>query len=88
MDPISMGEGSHEAMKEGGQGTALPHDAGDGGVPHAVAGAAARAPCCSSPTSSPLFLLPTPPIMQWFILPHTSVPSYVNLVFDAIIFIL
>jgi hypothetical protein len=26
--------------------------------------------------------------MQWFILPHTSVPSYVNMVFDAIIFIL
>jgi hypothetical protein len=26
--------------------------------------------------------------MQWFILPHTSVPSYVNMVFHAIIFIL
>jgi hypothetical protein len=24
MDPTSMGEGSHEAMKEGGQGAALP----------------------------------------------------------------
>jgi hypothetical protein len=26
--------------------------------------------------------------MQWFILPHTTVPSYVNMVFDAIIFII
>jgi hypothetical protein len=26
--------------------------------------------------------------MQWFILPHTFVPSYVNMVFDAIIFII
>jgi hypothetical protein len=28
MDPISMGEVSQEAMKEGGSGVALPHDAG------------------------------------------------------------
>jgi hypothetical protein len=85
-----MGEGSHEAMKEGGQGTALPHDVGGGGVPRAVAAAAvaARTPCCSSPPSSPLSLSPTAPIMKWFILSHTSVPSYVNVVFDAIIFIL
>jgi hypothetical protein len=75
MDPISMGEGSREAMKEGGQGAALPHDA------HA---AAACAPHCSSPPSSPLSLSPTPPIMQWFILPHTSVPSYVNMVIDLL----
>jgi hypothetical protein len=80
-----MGEGSHEAMKEGGQGAALPHDAGGGGVPRSTA---ARAPRCSSPPSSPLSPSPTPPIMQWFILQHTSVPSYVNMVFDATIFIL
>jgi hypothetical protein len=89
MDSISMGEGSHKAMKEGGQGAALPHDAGGGGVPRAAAVvAAARAPRCSSPPSAPLSPSPIPPIMQWFILPHTSVPSYVNMVFDAIIFIL
>jgi hypothetical protein len=87
MDPISMGKGSHEAMKEGGQGAALSHDASDGGVPRAAAGAA-HAPRCSSPPSSPLSPSPTPPIMQWFILPHTSIPSYINMVFDAIIFIL
>jgi hypothetical protein len=63
------GEGSHEAMKEGGS-------------------AAARAPRCSSPPSSPRSPSPPPPIMQWFILPQTSVLSYVNMVFDAIIFIL
>jgi hypothetical protein len=85
MDPISMRESSHEAIKKGGQGAALPHDAGDGGVPRA---AAARAPRCSSLPSSLLSPSPTPPIMQWFILTHTSVPSYVNMVFDAIIFIL
>jgi hypothetical protein len=89
MDPISMGEGSHEAMKEEGQGTTLPHDAGGGGVTRAAAGAAAaHAPRCSSPPSSSLSPSPTPPIMQWFILPHTSVPSYINMMFDAIIFIL
>jgi hypothetical protein len=89
MDPISMGEGSHEAMKEGGLGAALPHDAGGGGVPRAAAGAAAAsAPRCSSLPSLPLSPSPTPPIMQWFILPYTSVPSYVNMIFDAIIFIL
>jgi hypothetical protein len=49
---------------------------------------ASRAPRCSSPPSSPLSPSPIPPIMQWFILPHTSVPSYINMVFDAIIFIL
>jgi hypothetical protein len=27
---------------------------------------------------------PTPACIQWFILPHTFVPSYVNMVFDAI----
>jgi hypothetical protein len=52
------------------------------------AAAAARAPRCSSPPSSPLSPSPTPSIMQWFILPHTSVLFYVNMVFDAIIFIL
>jgi hypothetical protein len=44
MDLISMGEGSHEAMKEGGQGAALPYDAGGGGVPRAAASAAAATP--------------------------------------------
>jgi hypothetical protein len=77
-----MEKSSHEAMKEGGQVAALPHDVGGGG------GGVPRAPRCSSPPSSPLSPSPTPPIMQWFILPHTSLPSYVNMVFDAIIFII
>jgi hypothetical protein len=55
------GEGLHEAMKEGGQGAALPHDAGGGGVPRA--GAAGRAPRCSSPPYSPLSPSPTTPMM-------------------------
>ena len=41
-----------------------------------------------SPPSSPPSPSPTPPCIQWFILPQTSVPPYVNMVFDAIIFIL
>jgi hypothetical protein len=55
---------------------------------HHRAAVAARAPRCSSLPSSPLSPSPTLSIMQWFILPHNSVPSYVNMVFDAIIFIL
>jgi hypothetical protein len=78
---------SHEGRELRGGAS---HDAGGEGVPRAAAGAAVavRAPRCSSPSSSPLSPSPTPPIMQWFILPHTSVPSYVNMVFDVIIFIL
>ena len=45
-------------------------------------------PRCPSPPSSPPSPTPSPPCIQWFILPQTSVPSYVNMVFDVIIFIL
>jgi hypothetical protein len=82
MDPISMGEGSQESMKEGGQGAALLHDAGGReGAPRAAAALRLSLPLSSS---SPPSLSPTPLCIQWFILPHTSVPSYVNMVFDAI----
>jgi hypothetical protein len=67
----------------------LPHDAGSReGAPRAGAGAAAAAAALRlllpTSSSSPPSPSPTPPCIQWFILPHTSIPSYVNMVFDAI----
>ncbi len=76
MDPISMGEGSQEAMKEGAKGRCSPM------IP--AAGKESPAPPPPSSPSSPPSPSPNTPSMQWFILPHTSVPSYVNMVFDAI----
>ena len=86
MDHISMGEGSQEAMKEGGYGAALPHGAsGAGGAPCATAGAGtALRLSLPSPSTSPSSPSPSPPCIQWFILPQTYVPLYVNMVFDAI----
>jgi hypothetical protein len=69
-------------MKEGGYGAALPHDAGGReGAPRAAAALRLSLPPSLSSPPSPS---PTPPCIQWFIIPHTSVPSYVNMVFDAI----
>lgn len=86
MDPISMLEGSHEAMKEGAKGRRSPWCRRRGRSPPRRRPRRRRRPRprCSSPPSLPL----SPSHMQWFILPDTSVPSYVNMVFDAIIFIL
>jgi len=64
----------------------LPHGAGGaGGAPCATAGAGAalRLSLPSLPTSPPS-PSPSPPCIQWFILPQTSVPLYVNMMFDAI----
>jgi hypothetical protein len=73
-------------MKEGGKEAALPHDVGGReGAPRAAIGAAAALHLSLSPSSSsPPSPSPTSPFIQWFIIPHTSVPSYVNMVFDAI----
>jgi hypothetical protein len=86
MDSTSMGEGSQEAMKEGGYGAALPHDAVNReGAPRTAASAGATLRLLLPPSSSlPPSPSPTPPCIKWFILPHTSVTSYVNMVFDGI----
>ena len=65
------GEGSQEAMKEGGYGAALPHDAGGGeGVPRAAGAAAATLrSSLPSPPSSPPSPSPSLSCIQWFILP-------------------
>jgi hypothetical protein len=90
MDLISIGEGSHEAMKEGAKGWRSPMMPAAGKESPAPPPApllprrCRPRPRCSSSPSSPL----SPSHIQWFILPHTSVPFYVNMVFDDIIFIL
>jgi len=81
--PSPWGRAPKKPWRKGAKGRRTPIDVGGaGGVPCATAGAGAA--LRSSPPSPP----PIPPCIQWFILPQTSVPLYVNMVFDAIIFIL
>jgi hypothetical protein len=63
-----------------------PHDAGGReGAPRVAAGAAAALRSSLPPSSfSALSTSQTSPFIQCFILPHTSVPFYVNMVLDAI----
>ena len=86
--PSPWGRAPKKPWRREAKGRRSPMMTGGGeATPRAAAGAALRS-SLPSPPSSPPSPSPTPPCIQWFILPQTSVPSYVNMVFDAIIFIL
>jgi hypothetical protein len=86
MDPISMGRAPKKPGRKGAKARRSPMKPAVGKeLPASLPAPPPPCTSCCPPSSSSLpSPSPTPPCIQWFILPHTSVLSYVNMVFDAI----